>query len=67
MDIGLVYVSPLRRALETCELIFNNHKGSPKIVVNPLFREVILSNCDIGGGILESKSIFKEYDFSFLN
>ncbi|EGR29140.1 phosphoglycerate mutase, putative [Ichthyophthirius multifiliis] len=66
LNIGIVLVSPLRRALETCKEIFKNHKNKPKVIVNPLFREMLLSNCDIGGRILESKEDFPEYDFSFL-
>lgn len=54
-NVGLVFVSPLRRALETCKEIFHGHSTNPKIVPHPLFREMILSNCDIGAKILESK------------
>ena len=39
LPIDLVYVSPLLRALETCELIFEHALNMPKIVVNHMFSE----------------------------
>ncbi|KAL4499303.1 hypothetical protein ABPG72_006889 [Tetrahymena utriculariae] len=65
-DVAVVFVSPLRRALETCEQIFKGHPSNPKIIPHPLFREMVLSNCDIGAKVLESKEIYKNDDFSFL-
>lgn len=62
-----MYVSPLRRALETCKEIFENHKSKPKIFPHPLFREMLLSNCDIGARVVESRDIYKDDDFSFLS
>lgn len=59
-------VSPLKRALETCYETFKDHKNKPKVIVHPLFREMCLSNCDIGSKILECKEQYKEYDFSFI-
>jgi len=40
-DIGLVIVSPLRRALETCHFLFydENLLKAPKVIVDPLFTE----------------------------
>lgn len=38
VNIDLIIVSPLRRALKTCHLIFDGHKDNPPIIVNPLFR-----------------------------
>lgn len=65
-DVAMIFVSPLRRCLETCKEIFHGHKSNPKIIPNPLFREMMLSNCDVGGRILESVQLYPEDDFSFL-
>ena len=36
--IDIVFVSPLRRALETCWEIFKDHPSKPQIIVDPLFK-----------------------------
>ena len=36
LDIGLVLVSPLRRAIVTCYETFRNHKNKPQVIVDPL-------------------------------
>jgi broad specificity phosphatase PhoE len=38
-DIQLVMVSPLRRTMQTCDIIFRNHKSKPKILVEPRLRQ----------------------------
>lgn len=48
IDVDLIIVSPLRRALITCELIFENHKSNAPVIVDPAFREVLSSSNDIG-------------------
>ncbi|KRX09965.1 hypothetical protein PPERSA_08366 [Pseudocohnilembus persalinus] len=65
-NIKLVIVSPFKRALQTCYEIFKEHKNKPVIVVDPLFREMLLSSCDIGSLVLESKKEFDEFNFDFL-
>jgi broad specificity phosphatase PhoE len=47
-DIDLIIVSPLRRALKTCHLVFDGHKSNPPVIVDPSFREVLCSSNDIG-------------------
>lgn len=39
LDIHEVYVSPLRRALHTCDIIFKDHPNQPKIIVHPFLHE----------------------------
>ena len=39
-NIGLVIVSPLRRALETCHYLFlNDNNKKIKVIVDPIFTE----------------------------
>ncbi len=57
----------MRRALETCRQIFRDHPSKPRVLVLPIFREMLLSSCDIGVRIEESIRDFPEYDFSFLD
>ena len=52
IDIDLIIVSPLRRALMTCELIFENHKSNAPVIVDPAFREVLSSSNDIGSKLV---------------
>jgi broad specificity phosphatase PhoE len=40
INLDLIVVSPLRRALKTADIIFNNHTSNPPIIVDPLFREI---------------------------
>ena len=35
IPVDLVIVSPFRRALQTCSIVFSNHKCNPKILVDP--------------------------------
>lgn len=66
IDLDLIIVSPLRRALMTCEIIFENHKSNAPVIVDPAFREVLSSSNDIGSKLLESKTRFTKYDFSLI-
>jgi len=67
LNIAYVLVSPLRRALMTCENIFKNHPNPPKVFVHPGLRERMQSNCDIGSGMDELQKEFPKYDFSLLS
>ena len=46
--LDVVLVSPMRRALHTCQIIFDGHPDKPKIIVQPSFREIMESSNDIG-------------------
>ncbi len=61
----LVIVSPLKRALETCYQVFKDHKNKPKVIVHGKFREMLLSSCDIGSKLEESRKCYPDYDFSY--
>jgi len=64
LNIKIVIVSPLKRALQTCYETFKDHINKPKIIVLPVFREMLLSSCDIGVNYEQSKEQFKDFDFS---
>ena len=72
IDVDLVIVSPLRRALATCDCIFKIYKRKiPKkeklhIVVDPDFREIFESACDIGSRLRESMKDFPDFDYSLI-
>lgn len=53
----------MRRTLETCDLIFRNHKSKPKIIVDPSVREVFSSSCDIGTRLRQAHEDFPYLDF----
>ena len=38
VDVDVVVVSPMRRTLMTCDLIFREHKNKPMIKVDPSIR-----------------------------
>lgn len=65
-NIDLVLVSPLRRTLQTCDIIFRNHKSKPKIIVDPVLRQCFESTCDIGGRMIQSMQEFDYFDFSLI-
>ena len=66
IDIDLIIVSPLRRALMTCQLIFENHQSNAPVIVDPAFREILSSSNDIGSKLIESKTRFTKFDFSLI-
>ena len=35
IEVDIVLVSPMRRTLQTCDIIFKNHPSKPKIIVDP--------------------------------
>ena len=51
IEIDIVIVSPMRRALQTCDIVFSKHQNKPPIIVDPDVREIFSSSCDIGGRI----------------
>ncbi|CAD8140871.1 unnamed protein product [Paramecium octaurelia] len=60
LRIETVVVSPLKRAVETAVLLFQNHPNKPKFVVEPYIREMFLSGCDFGIRLQET---INEYPF----
>lgn len=55
-----IYVSPLRRALETANILFTNHpqKNQLKIIVHPGITEIVAGVHNLIPSIKESKQIF---------
>mmetsp|Transcript_14052 Transcript_14052/g.14097 ORF Transcript_14052/g.14097 Transcript_14052/m.14097 type:complete len:85 (-) Transcript_14052:359-613(-) len=39
LDVQIVFVSPLRRALKTCDIIFKDHPNHPPVIVHPILHE----------------------------
>jgi len=66
-NVTLVFSSPLRRCLATTYEIFKNHKNKPKVVVWPLIKEMLLSNCDVSDELETIKKEYPDYDFSLLD
>jgi len=66
LDIAYILVSPLRRALMTCQNILKNHPNPPKVIVHPGIRERMQSNCDIGSPAEDLEKEFPNFDFSLL-
>lgn len=60
----MVLVSPMRRALHTCHIIFENHPSHPKVIVEPAFREILESSNDIGSSLPESMLKYPHFDFT---
>lgn len=66
LPLAYVLVSPLRRALQTADLILKNHPNPPKVIVYPGVREKLSSNCDIGSPLTDLEKEFPTFDFSML-
>ena len=64
INIKLVIVSPLRRALATAMELFKNHPNNPTFKVIPIVREYIDSACDIPDDLEKIKKEFPYVDFS---
>lgn len=65
--IEIVFVSPLRRAMQTCEAIFQNHPNykNIKFIVHPLLRELLNNSNDIPNSLSELRKKYEpKYDFS---
>eukprot|EP00330_Aristerostoma_sp_ATCC50986_P010169 CAMPEP_0114587280 /NCGR_PEP_ID=MMETSP0125-20121206/10280_1 /TAXON_ID=485358 ORGANISM="Aristerostoma sp., Strain ATCC 50986" /NCGR_SAMPLE_ID=MMETSP0125 /ASSEMBLY_ACC=CAM_ASM_000245 /LENGTH=150 /DNA_ID=CAMNT_0001783113 /DNA_START=57 /DNA_END=509 /DNA_ORIENTATION=- len=66
LNVKIVYVSPLRRALITSREVFKNHASKPKFVVVPILREKMAAACDVPSDINLLMKEFPDYDFSLL-
>ena len=71
LPIRCVFVSPLRRALETCELLFQDHplKKDIQFIVHPLLTEMLAGSNEIPVPIQEKIEEYgkKKYDFSLFS
>lgn len=63
-DLTVVYVSPLRRALETAYQLFHDHpnRRNIRMVLDPDLREMIYSPAGIGYPIHD---VLKKYEHQF--
>lgn len=66
LPIHKVFVSPLRRALETCKLLFEGHPNSPKIIVFPDLHEILNNGHDVS--VFDGRPFdeFSEFDWSLV-
>jgi len=62
--VKFVFTSPLRRALQTTQLMFKSAKNKPKIIVLPILRERLEAACDVPDNIEDLMVEFPDYDFS---
>lgn len=67
-NIKYIFVSPVWRALQSCEYILkgyfhNNGKKHPEVIVNPLIFEKIEDNCDIVPNIYRNMDEFDDYNW----
>lgn len=62
--IDVVFVSPLRRALQTAKLIFGDHPSNPKFLVEPCIKEILSSTCDLAESFYKVSQEFPEFDWS---
>ena len=47
LQVSKVFVSPLRRALQTCDILFRSHPMNPQIIVYPELHEVLHNSHDV--------------------
>jgi len=66
-NIRYVFVSPLKRTLLTAQIMFENHKNRPHVIVLPVIREIFASSCDIPGDLEPLKQEFPDFDFSLMD
>ena len=64
VNYKVVYVSPLRRAIQTAVNMFKTHpnKANIKFKVFPLVTEVFMSTCDIGNDVFENEKEFSNIE-----
>jgi broad specificity phosphatase PhoE len=64
--LKVIFVSPLKRALQTTRNILNSmeQKTVEKVIVVPIIREVLESACDVPSDIRALKKEFPSYDWS---
>jgi broad specificity phosphatase PhoE len=67
VELDLIIVSPMRRALTTCALVFKDHPSHPPVIVDPLFREILESGCDIGSRLRFSMKDYPDFDYSLIH
>ena len=62
VDVDCIIVSPLLRALQTCEIVFK--KKNVPVFVEPLLTGPLRSVSDVSGYITLKKVLFPHFNFS---
>ena len=66
IPLDKVYVSPMYRALFTCEGLLQNHESRPQVIVMPYATEIISDAGDISKGNSLYQTQFPHYDWSVM-
>ena len=64
LRLRLVFVSPLRRALRTAQILFENHPDQPRIIVHPQLSEKLKNAPDISVYRGAPHTEFSKFDWS---
>jgi len=67
LPVDVVVSSPLTRALQTAQGLFNGHPCAPSIVVHPLLRERVENSCDVGRSPRALATDFPSLDVAHLD
>jgi broad specificity phosphatase PhoE len=67
LPIDVVVSSPLTRALQTAQGLFDGHPRSPPIIVHPMLRERVENSCDVGRPPAELAVLFPALDLAHLD
>jgi broad specificity phosphatase PhoE len=63
LQIDRVYVSPLKRALSTCKLLFQDHPASPPVIVIPEITEQLREPCSFSSNLEGPDPNFLDFDW----
>jgi broad specificity phosphatase PhoE len=66
LPVQKVFVSPFRRALQTCQILFEAHPLKPKIIVHPFLHEAIHTTCDVSLYDGQPFREFQHFDWSLI-
>lgn len=66
-SFDLIVVSPLSRAIQTCQEIIKVRSKEERVIVHPLACERVNSSCDVGSSVICLKKKFPSLDFSTLS
>ncbi|OMJ89235.1 hypothetical protein SteCoe_8621 [Stentor coeruleus] len=64
LRVKIVFVSPLRRALRTAQILFENHPDQPKIIVHPQLAEKLKNAPDVSLWTGNPYPQFTKFDWS---
>ena len=67
LRLRIVFVSPLRRALRTAQILFENHPDQPRIIVHPQLAEKLKNAPDVSVYQGQPYSQFIKFDWSLFN